>query len=509
MFDGMPQPRLGCEFEAGVSPWAGLQPDILGVVLGFLPCLADRARVRCICRHWRAGGHGHPLPPPLPILVLSEFKFSSLSVEGDPMPVRRVPVPREVSADDLRCVGSFDRWLVGVTPSMDRSDKYYRDADGECFLVNVFSGKVIRLPQLSSMRYNFSSYSRKTLSVISGCSNVHFTINDLYTMSLCQAVLSNAPDSGSKYIVAASSNHKGQEQLAFWQPGMISWHICSGVDIDGPTDLVFYQGKLYVLMRHKTRLFACELEDDDRGIMVSRVECCLTELPCDHPFQEGGAISCNMVVWRGELLLIIRHYSDNFRNRQVLKVEVFALDISTNPYGLTEIHSFNGDCIFVSSGGCKSFPAGLYAGVEGDLIYFVPDDWKPRDRFVYSMRDGRMRPFAAKLFDCYLAVPQENLDFPVCAQTLQSLCLVMSELECGNVIFCPGTGSDAVQPEFELCEGQLYASSVLFGTLRPISHCTVLLPDPTCQSRPVASVVLRPQQESGGMTLETLSIPTR
>ncbi|WVZ50746.1 hypothetical protein U9M48_001971 [Paspalum notatum var. saurae] len=441
MFDGMPQPRLGCEFEAGVSPWAGLQPDILGVVLGFLPCLADRARVRCICRHWRAGGHGHPLPPPLPILVLSEFKFSSLSVEGDPMPVRRVPVPREVSADDLRCVGSFDRWLVGVTPSMDRSDKYYRDADGECFLVNVFSGKVIRLPQLSSMRYNFSSYS----------------------------LLSNAPDSGSKYIVAASSNHKGQEQLAFWQPGMISWHICSGVDIDGPTDLVFYQGKLYVLMRHKTRLFACELEDDDRGIMVSRVECCLTELPCDHPFQEGGAISCNMVVWRGELLLIIRHYSDNFRNRQVLKVEVFALDISTNPYGLTEIHSFNGDCIFVSSGGCKSFPAGLYAGVEGDLIYFVPDDWKPRDRFVYSMRDGRMRPFAAKLFDCYLAVPQENLDFP----------------------------------------GQLYASSVLFGTLRPISHCTVLLPDPTCQSRPVASVVLRPQQESGGMTLETLSIPTR
>ncbi|BAS88611.1 Os04g0329650 [Oryza sativa Japonica Group] len=64
---------------------------------------------------------------------------------------------------------------------------------------------------------------------------------------------------------------------------------------------------------------------------------------------------------------------DNFIN------EVFALDVDTNPYGLTEIHSLNG--------GCKSFPAGLHHGVEGDHIYFVPDDWKPYDTFVYSMRD--------------------------------------------------------------------------------------------------------------------------
>jgi hypothetical protein len=43
--------------------------------------------------------------------------------------------------------------------------------------------------------------------------------------------------------------------------------------------------------------------------MVSRVALCLTELPCNHPYQEAGAICCNMVEWRCELLLIIRHYN--------------------------------------------------------------------------------------------------------------------------------------------------------------------------------------------------------
>lgn len=103
-----------------------------------------------------------------------------------------------------------------------------------------------------------------------------------------------------------------------------------------------------------------------------------------------------------ELLLIVRHYDDNYYHHKpnVLKVEVFVLDMNTNPYGFTEIHSFNGDCVFVGPGG-------------GDLIYFVPDVWKPYDTFVYSIRDGRMRPFAAKVLPCDFDVPEENLDFPV------------------------------------------------------------------------------------------------
>ncbi|CAL4980262.1 unnamed protein product [Urochloa decumbens] len=376
MFDGMPQTRSRSEFDAGVSLWAGLQPDILGVVLRFLPAL----------------------------LTAPE--------NGELMPVRRVPVPKEVAADDLSCVGSFDGWLVGVTPSKERSQKCFRDTDGECFLVNAFSRKVVRLPELCNWHHN-SAYSSKHLPVVNGGYEVHFCANDIYRLSLCQVVLSSSPDSGVKYIVAAYSNHKGTSRIALWQPGMMLWHYWSGIDIDGPKDLAFHQRKLYVLLRHRTRLFTCELEEDDRGFMVSHVELCLTELPRVRPYREGGAISCNMVVWCGELLLIIRHYTHDFCNREVLRVEVFALDVNTKPYGLNEIHSFSGDCIFVGSGGCKSFPASLHDGVEGDLIYFVPDDWKPRDRFVYSMRDGTMRPFASQLLACYFDKPEENLDFPV------------------------------------------------------------------------------------------------
>ncbi|KAL6841625.1 hypothetical protein ACP4OV_028564 [Aristida adscensionis] len=398
--------------ESQNPPWAGVHPDILGVVLRLLPSLADRASVRAVCRQWHAAGRGHVLPPPLPLLVLPEFRFSCLSPKGALTQVRRVPVPKRVGADDIRCVGSFGGWLVGVTPSKKRSDGYYRDADSECFLVNVFSHEVIGLPQLSDS-CNFS-YTLKSLRVINGSGEVHFK-NHGYTMSFCQVVLSASPNSGSKYIVAASSDHKGATELALWQPGMMSWHLCCGVEIDGPQDLAFYQGKLYVLRRMLARLFTLDLEEDDWGVMVSRVEHCMIEQPHHDPgqFSDGIRMYCNMVVWRGKLVLIIRYYDIYERRRTAHKVEVVALDFSINPYGCTKIDSFDGDCIFVGTDGCKSFPAGLHDGVEGDLIYFLPDHYYPYDRFVYSMRDDKMRPFAAQLLSCNYGIPEDYLDFPV------------------------------------------------------------------------------------------------
>jgi hypothetical protein len=55
-------------------PWADLQVDILSVVVGRLPLVEDRARLRSICRAWRAAARIHRRPPPpLPLLVLSDF----------------------------------------------------------------------------------------------------------------------------------------------------------------------------------------------------------------------------------------------------------------------------------------------------------------------------------------------------------------------------------------------------------------------------------------------------
>jgi hypothetical protein len=138
-------------------------------------------------------------------------------------------------------------------------------------------------------------------------------------------------------------------------------------------------------------LFAFEIEEDDRGIMVSRVEHCMTEpLACLEHIQQNY----NLVEWRGKLLVIIRSSST---------VKVFSLDFSTNPYRLSQIHSLDGECIFVDSRSSRSFPADLYDGVQGDLIYFT--DYQ-NYTFVYNMRDGTLTPFAVELSTGNFGAPE-------------------------------------------------------------------------------------------------------
>uniref|UniRef100_A0A0A8XVH7 KIB1-4 beta-propeller domain-containing protein n=1 Tax=Arundo donax TaxID=35708 RepID=A0A0A8XVH7_ARUDO len=194
---------------------------------------------------------------------------------------------------------------------------------------------------------------------------------------------------------------------------MRSWHVCRDALIAGHIDIAFYQGKLYMLWRFTPGLFAFELREDGPGVTVSRVEDCLIETLLPNPLEHNGALSYNIVVWRGKLLLILRYYHGYQARHNVAKVEVFALDFSTKPYGLTKIHGFGSDCIFVGSSGCKSFPAGLHDGVEGDLMYFVPDHYNPQDAFVYTMSDGRMRPFAVESSPGNIGTPEHYLGFPV------------------------------------------------------------------------------------------------
>ncbi|WVZ70003.1 hypothetical protein U9M48_018712 [Paspalum notatum var. saurae] len=65
----------------------------------------------------------------------------------------------------------------------------------------------------------------------------------------------------------------------------------------------------------------------------------------------------------------------------------------------TEINSLDGDCIFISPCSSNSFRACLYDGVEDDLIYFIypAKNASTFDKFVYSMRNGTMVPFAGEI----------------------------------------------------------------------------------------------------------------
>ncbi|TVU25153.1 hypothetical protein EJB05_27637, partial [Eragrostis curvula] len=395
VLDGRLDKRSRYESDTEASPWAGIQPEIMGIVLRFLICVADRASVRSVCRNWRAAAHGHRLPPPLPLLVLANLRFSCLSQEGTLRPAWRLLMPDEVATDDVHCVDSFDGWLVVATRS-----KKYNDADGDCFLVNSSSHAVVHLPHLCYSHHNYSAISFKTLPIINGFECLSAKWYYLLRLTL-----------GSNFIVAASSDFMSSPSLALWQPGMVSWHICNGVAIDGPKDITFSQGKLYVIQRFTASLCAFVLEEENGGIIISCVEHCVTETLPPHPTQHDGSLTCNMVVWHEKLLLVVRYYDSCYR-RSVLKVKVFALDFSTNPHGLTEMHDLDGDCIFVGSGSSKSFPASLLDEAEGDLIYFVPDVWS-HDRCVYNMRNDRMRPFVIKSLPSKSQLPDEYNDFPV------------------------------------------------------------------------------------------------
>jgi hypothetical protein len=375
VFDEMPQVKRARTDAGGEDPpwssWAGLQLDALGIVLSFLPCPADRARVRSVCRQWRAAARGRGVAPPLPLLVLPRFRFAGLTPGGVLAPARRAWMPPELDADNACCVGSYDAWLVGAG-----------QAGGECFLVHAFSHEVRRLPPLGT----------------SDC-------------SLRKAALSASPESGPNCIVAAFIIRWSKPELALWRSGMKSWRVCHHALLAGHIDIAFYQGKLYVLWRFTPCLFAFEISEDERGVTISRMKDCMIEKLLPSTLGLYHELSCNMVEWSGRLLLIIRYYAV-YQARNRVKVKVFAMDLSTNPVGLTEIRSFGSDCIFVGLGGSKSFPAGQHDGVEGDLIYFGPDHYNPHDTFVYSMRDGRTGPIVQPL-PCSTSASERNLGFPV------------------------------------------------------------------------------------------------
>ncbi|RLM54256.1 hypothetical protein C2845_PM10G02390 [Panicum miliaceum] len=113
--------------EARSSVRPDLQPELLGLVLLRLPSLADRVRLRAVCRPWRSSAQLQALPSPLPWLTLLNGTFLSIP-DGE---IIRMPAP-----DDAFFCGSIDSWL------------FFVHSDGGCSLVNPFSKATLDLPKL-------------------------------------------------------------------------------------------------------------------------------------------------------------------------------------------------------------------------------------------------------------------------------------------------------------------------------------------------------------------------
>jgi hypothetical protein len=221
--------------------------------------------------------------------------------------------------------------------------------------------------------------------------------------------------------VVALSYHGVEPAVALWQRGMTSWYRFGNPLINSLMrgDVTFNQGKLYMVRKRTPNIFAFELREDEQGVNLSCSKHYAIN-PLIIPSKTiGYSMKCNVVVWRGKLLLIIKFFGGQFHNMEcnLRNVEVFALDLSTSPCGVTPIHNFDGNCIFVQKSGCRSFSAGLHTGVvQGDLIYFLDEHTFNHVSYTYvhNLRDGTVRRFAAGLPLPSSEVAEEHyLDFPV------------------------------------------------------------------------------------------------
>ncbi|KAF8732886.1 hypothetical protein HU200_015234 [Digitaria exilis] len=103
---------------AATQSWSDLPTELLGLVLKQLPSLADRVRVRAVCRSWRTNAQLQPLlPPPLPC--------------GE---IHRMTLPHDACYH-----GSVDNWFFLV------------HNDGGCSLMNPFSKTMLQLPKLATI----------------------------------------------------------------------------------------------------------------------------------------------------------------------------------------------------------------------------------------------------------------------------------------------------------------------------------------------------------------------
>ena len=196
------------------SSWSDLQPELLGLVLRRLPSLADRVRLRAVCRQWRHHARLEPLPPPLPWLTLLDGTFLSVP-DGE---VHRLHVPDDAVYNH----GSTGNWL------------FNSDINGMCSLANPFSKAVIQLLDVDDIIW---SHQEKT----AGCRPAVY---------LKWVLLSSLePPSPNSHFAVLIMDSKYATGISICQPPMASAIRVPNHERMLILDIAFFDGKLYALSR--------------------------------------------------------------------------------------------------------------------------------------------------------------------------------------------------------------------------------------------------------------------
>ncbi|CAD6337709.1 unnamed protein product [Miscanthus lutarioriparius] len=319
------------------SPWPDLQPELLGLVFKRYPSLADRVRVRAVCRTWRGNARLEPLPPPLPWVALFDGTFLSIP-SGE---IHRMPVPSGAS-----CHGSVDNWLFLV------------HNNGRCSLMNPFSKAKLQLPDLTTIwrhemrtvKYRYA-YSRNSF---------------LYKLAVPSSV-SLTPDS---FFAAFTTDSFFHGTISIFQPP-IATDTVSNKDIKSIVDIVFFDGKLYALNVY-ANLFVLEIGEGHKGMP-------------------------KISVYHMDVAILFPLTDEHLVRARTVWFDVFEADLTADSCRKWKIvNTLGGQALFV--GRCsKSLPA-AEPHVE-DCIYFISDYLKTEphvdplcDSGVFNMRNGKITP---------------------------------------------------------------------------------------------------------------------
>lgn len=368
--------------EAAQSrPWSDLLPEFLGLVLRRLPSLADRVRMRAVCRPWRSNSMLQPLPLPFPWLTLPDGTFLCIPANE----IHRIPIP------DGSCVqGSIDNWLF----LMDKSSTHN---DSVCSLMNLFSKTMLELPDLVTVWKRGIRYRSDR--------------EPIFYKLVVPSPLDSSPDSPVATLIMDDGNFR---TLCISQPPIATSLLRDDKDPGSRLhDIVFFNRTLYALGGFG-KLFIIDLDND---LGISSIECIIDSLgdigrTPQHLSGEKGAFMVRhyLVECGGKLLMVVRLFRitprpasyqsyDVFEDTRTAALQLFEADFHSSPVRWRKASELGGHAVFIGQHGSKSLPARECSGYHEDCIYFMSDyDWplpsaNPlRDSGVYNVRNGTITP---------------------------------------------------------------------------------------------------------------------
>uniref|UniRef100_A0ACD5TXN3 Uncharacterized protein n=1 Tax=Avena sativa TaxID=4498 RepID=A0ACD5TXN3_AVESA len=375
------------------SAWPDLPPDLLATVLRRLPSLADRVRLRAVCRPWRSSASGLP-PSHLHLPWLAFLDGTLLDVANNA--AHRVRIP-----DDAVCYSAGENTL------------FLAHDDGRCSLVDVFSGAVTPLPELAVHLHACNVNPRYEL--MQPITKVVVSTSAAELEEHCRLVA--VVIQNRKVIISTCGRRAAGETN----------NACLALDDHFGfciADVKFFQGRIYALSKANETLAAIDL---NKGRLDDLPPCCvevvilraasekieMTHEPHLHedPWPFGHVVAGWYLVvsnngkllmlrrWTRKRLLSSDHYDewiefpdpDGYEVKRTRRFDVFEMD---RRYGRwNKVHDLDGQALFVSPPCSKSAPPAGH-GAREDCIYFVhqmgprrPED-PLGDSGVYNMRDG-------------------------------------------------------------------------------------------------------------------------